>query len=617
MPLIDLNVLGHFKDRENAMIAEDFSATKDYAAGDYCYYNGTLKKFKTTHAAGAWIGTDAEDANLAGDVSDLKSALGDVVYSGTISGTKTKNVAVNIPAGKYLLHIDSITSSDTDHIASRINISGSSALFREMLPRNTAINIFFEIFETATKIYVYAAENSNTSTGDTFAFNNIIITEIKNLSDKIYDDNRYITYPYHALTDNPYQCPFSAYQEVISTTHAHCVNDTQLVNYTNKYDHVAFSNYHPSVPWYPLDAFFTEPLLYQEYSEETITGTKYEQITTTLPAGDYTLTIDELVSSDTDSSSSWILINQPNSDNVKLVVQRGQNITANFTLTEDSPHFFVYAGEGAGPSTGDTFTCTGLTIYRKISNALTDFLSSPNAEHAGFTHNIYPSFHINTIGSLFSKETEANGETADDVISSGLNALQFAQMGGVSLNHPSWTPLTNDEVYNLINLYPFFAIEIYNASCEANSAAGYALTQWDYALAKGKQIFGLAVPDHEVQSHPQEERVGFGYCHVMVRAKTEQQILQAYSCGRFYTSIYNDTLKFTNLYFIANTGLSVTVSESCTIKFITANGTVSTVTGTTATYDPAYNDVYVRVEATDGTNTLYSNAIMLDKSTIN
>lgn len=78
MPLIDLPGLGHFKDRENAMIAENFAATKDYAAGDYCYFNGTLKKFKTAHAAGAWIGTDAENAKLAHDVTDLKTAVSEI-----------------------------------------------------------------------------------------------------------------------------------------------------------------------------------------------------------------------------------------------------------------------------------------------------------------------------------------------------------------------------------------------------------------------------------------------------------------------------------------------------------------------------------------------------------
>lgn len=75
MPLIDLNGLGHFKDKENAMIAEDFSASKAYAAGDYCYYNGTLYKFKTAHAAGAWTIADVEAAKLAHDVSDLKTAF--------------------------------------------------------------------------------------------------------------------------------------------------------------------------------------------------------------------------------------------------------------------------------------------------------------------------------------------------------------------------------------------------------------------------------------------------------------------------------------------------------------------------------------------------------------
>lgn len=78
MPLIDLNGLGHFKDKENAMIAEDFSASKAYAAGDYCYYNGTLYKFKTAHAAGAWTTTDVEEAKLADDVSGLKESTNDL-----------------------------------------------------------------------------------------------------------------------------------------------------------------------------------------------------------------------------------------------------------------------------------------------------------------------------------------------------------------------------------------------------------------------------------------------------------------------------------------------------------------------------------------------------------
>lgn len=86
MPLIDLNGLGHFKDRENAMIAEDFSASKAYAAGDYCYYNGTLYKFKTAHAAGAWTIADVEAAVLAEDVSDLKESVNTYLSVNTWQG---------------------------------------------------------------------------------------------------------------------------------------------------------------------------------------------------------------------------------------------------------------------------------------------------------------------------------------------------------------------------------------------------------------------------------------------------------------------------------------------------------------------------------------------------
>ena len=102
MPLIDLNGLGHFKDRENAMIAEDFSASKAYAAGDYCYYNGTLYKFKTAHAAGAWTTSDVEAAKLAGDVSSLKESFAQIVVSVPSSGEAIS--ALNTVDGKRVYY---------------------------------------------------------------------------------------------------------------------------------------------------------------------------------------------------------------------------------------------------------------------------------------------------------------------------------------------------------------------------------------------------------------------------------------------------------------------------------------------------------------------------------
>jgi len=76
--LVNLDRLKEFQTAENAATASEFSTSKSYAAGAYVYYKGTLKKFKTAHTAGAWIGTDAEDATLADDVSVLKESINNI-----------------------------------------------------------------------------------------------------------------------------------------------------------------------------------------------------------------------------------------------------------------------------------------------------------------------------------------------------------------------------------------------------------------------------------------------------------------------------------------------------------------------------------------------------------
>jgi glycerophosphoryl diester phosphodiesterase len=76
MPLIDLNGLGYFKDKENGMIAADYSASKTYAVGEYVYYNGTLYRCTTAiTTAEAWTSGHWTAAKLAEDVNDVKSAV--------------------------------------------------------------------------------------------------------------------------------------------------------------------------------------------------------------------------------------------------------------------------------------------------------------------------------------------------------------------------------------------------------------------------------------------------------------------------------------------------------------------------------------------------------------
>ena len=240
------------------------------------------------------------------------------------------------------------------------------------------------------------------------------------------------------------------------------------------------------------------------------------------------------------------------------------------------------------------------------------FMGSPNGEQAHFSDTA-AGVHINGVGSWLTHDTDEYDGTVIDGVRDIVSELQFQNAGGATINHPFWSGMTSSDIINLLDKSTgIFGMEIYNASCEWNNSAGkgYSLTLWDEVLGTGRQIFGLAVPDHWVEYQPTDTH-GFGYNHLLVRSKTEQEILLAYSFGRFYSSIKNDSLKFTNIMYRTSTGMSVELSESCTIKFITAAGTVSTVTGTTATYTPTDDDIYVRVEATNGTNTLYSNAVII------
>ena len=70
MPLIDLNGLAHFKDKENEMIAADYTAAKTYAVGEYVYYNGVLYRCNTEiTTAEAWTAGHWTAAKLADDLS--------------------------------------------------------------------------------------------------------------------------------------------------------------------------------------------------------------------------------------------------------------------------------------------------------------------------------------------------------------------------------------------------------------------------------------------------------------------------------------------------------------------------------------------------------------------
>lgn len=58
-----------------AAVAPTFSTGTSYAAGAYVWYDGSLYRFTTAHAAGSWTGTDAEAAVFGTDMAGLSADI--------------------------------------------------------------------------------------------------------------------------------------------------------------------------------------------------------------------------------------------------------------------------------------------------------------------------------------------------------------------------------------------------------------------------------------------------------------------------------------------------------------------------------------------------------------
>lgn len=103
-----------------AGIAPTFSTTTVYPAGAYVYYNGTLYRFTSTHAAGSWAGTDATAVALGNDVSELRNSSDNLV---TLLDAEGKNLLnpvwlANLVRGNdplYTLNGDSVTVEWSDY----------------------------------------------------------------------------------------------------------------------------------------------------------------------------------------------------------------------------------------------------------------------------------------------------------------------------------------------------------------------------------------------------------------------------------------------------------------------------------------------------------------------
>lgn len=253
-------------------------------------------------------------------------------------------------------------------------------------------------------------------------------------------------------------------------------------------------------------------------------------------------------------------------------------------------------------------------FFPNVTN-VESYLAGPNTEIAVTIGS--KSAHICNPGSLFACGTDSSASyngTFDELINDCRNTRKGFFMGGVIINHPSWSSLTAADMKDAIKTYSdILGIEFYNYGCEVSDSNGWSLTQWDAILSEGIQCFGFAAPDHALETSA-TANTPYGFIHVIPSCPTDDALLAAIGGGKFYSSLYNDGLKFTNIR-LSGTTLTVAASaiteSSPTIKFITATRD-STVSGLSSTFTVQDGDVYVRVEVSNGDNKLFSNAIMLN-----
>ena len=246
-------------------------------------------------------------------------------------------------------------------------------------------------------------------------------------------------------------------------------------------------------------------------------------------------------------------------------------------------------------------------------------LGCPNAEHHNFDG--WGALHMNGIGCT-AITGQAGGltpvgvnMTASGAIKYILSTLQYADGGGVAVNHPGWSVMQNEQngyhkwtranavqrVLDLLNVDDrVIGMEIKNTSSmpyisddpdsEENQDVN-SVEIWDEILITGKRCWAFCVPDHETEWGAKWT----GRNILLVDEFDEHTCLKAYRNGNFYSKIFDSNLAFDSISYSNNT-FSVSASQADSIQII-IDGERTEVSGTTASVSIPETATYVRAEA--------------------
>ena len=239
-------------------------------------------------------------------------------------------------------------------------------------------------------------------------------------------------------------------------------------------------------------------------------------------------------------------------------------------------------------------------------------IGCPNAEHHNFI-NMPGKTHCNGLGSFWSSG-KPEGETPIGVnntyqyaFKNIIENLQYSDGGGVTVNHPVWSELSTAQAIELLDYDSdrVLGIEIYNRSCEQSNNTGYALEMWDEILMTGRRCWGFVVPDHNAKN-----TIDFrGMNVLLVPEATEHECLKAYRNGVFYGKERQSEMIFDSISFDGST-FRVSSPTATTIKIV-IDGVGTDYSVSSKEISIPSSATYCRAEATDGTNKIYTNPIIL------
>lgn len=178
--------------------------------------------------------------------------------------------------------------------------------------------------------------------------------------------------------------------------------------------------------------------------------------------------------------------------------------------------------------------------------------------------------------------------------------LVNARGGFVTLCHPNMASSAKVFDYSDAALE---ALEGYHAIEIVSGIQPIATAKWDRLLAAGRAVWGTAVDDYHGVTPP-----GRGYVMVQIEELTEAAVITALRAGRFYAS--------TGLHFerIRTDGRAITVEvdRKAVIRFVNGK-TLKECEGTSASYEVAGDEGYVRVEAIAGKAQAFTQPIWVDR----